>query len=478
MRNEFKVMVGTSAHWFALKSGQLKYQKRKPSNPVWRILVAQEPGGILYFRLFAQQPTAAEIESTISDALSFGTADNLHVLIPDAVERLCPGLRDRLVAAGCTVYLPNHGFAAGARVAREWEDAFKSLSWHLGLVRESMACVAEIEAACGHPRGLICVAGSEDLTSDRSRYRVFNGLANEITRRRGRDPESGFEQRMNEPSGGQLNSPTRVAPTRDALESLLEKTETSPGYGLTEWGETLRYVALALRELRQAGEGQGQSLLRELGTWALVHHFDQCLRDNPHAFSHISFELRDKNLKALLSRAVQEALKAPVDFGDFSLLGLASRIEIHYPAGCDGVSLRGIPAHHHLEKMFGERIGPRFQAAIDPGLQAPDRPVSSVFGLPNFNQWFRYRRLCSRTPLSPASCFEQVTEKCPRRDAGLLVAWVMLPHALTLLRLPGDVSQVAAMTSLVNERLSRTGHGVTCTIGVWRPVGEVLDFGG
>jgi len=42
MTEPHKVMVGPSTHYHQLKAGQIKYQKSKPANPIWRILVLDE----------------------------------------------------------------------------------------------------------------------------------------------------------------------------------------------------------------------------------------------------------------------------------------------------------------------------------------------------------------------------------------------------------------------------------------------------
>lgn len=124
----FKVLVGPSPHYYQLQSGEIRYQKKKPARPLWRILVVQEPEGLLKGRLFAEPPTAAEIEETVWEVLSSASKSATSaLLVPDTVERLSPGIRDRLDAAGVRVFLPTHGFAAGARESREWEKVLVSL---------------------------------------------------------------------------------------------------------------------------------------------------------------------------------------------------------------------------------------------------------------------------------------------------------------------------------------------------------------
>lgn len=471
-----KIMVGPSAHAHQLKSGEIKFRKNAPAQPVWRLLATQEPENLLHTRFFTQTPTMQEIKETILGLLPEADWKDQNVVIPEVVEKLCPGLRETLACRDAVILVPRHGFAAGSRSGRHWEDFINNLDWQLNLVREAMASCGEISAASGHPLGVITLA-LDRRDEDRGFNVVSKRLAEEITRQRGRDPKAGFKQRMNESPNGQVNRGNHVAPPEDVLTTVLKKTEIDVGCVLTPRGETLRHLALALCDIRQAKIENQPNLLRELGKWIVSYHFEESRLGHVNILNNIIFEFPDEALRILISKAVKEALKGSVPVGEMALHGLAAHVAVEYPPECESLTLRGLPAHNHLETLLSERFSHAGQIVIDPYLQPVRKAYLYHPVLPDFSGLFNFGLISSRTPFNPANCFETITRHRPRKEEALLIAWALLPGNVRFLRALDDPKVTDAMTALVNDRLSRTGKLIHCAIGPWRVLGEILDIG-
>lgn len=151
----------------------------------------------------------------------------------------------------------------------------------------------------------------------------------------------------------------------------------------------------------------------------------------------------------------------------------ATKVGIYYPQDCSDLSLRGIPAHHRIEKMIQQRSGGK--VAVLPELANPNPKVPEFLqSWGPFNSW----RFSSRTPFSPAQCLIPVSKAGSQKSEGLLVVLAVLPKATTAYVPMGDSELAAAMTSLINERLARNKKGVTCRIEPLRPYGNMMDIGG
>ncbi len=217
---------------------------------------------------------------------------------------------------------------------------------------------------------------------------------------------------------------------------------------------------------------QRPSLIRELGATAILHQIAGMRRGRRDFLFGLRFYLRDENLQYLVSLGMKEAFKMLIVLDEGLLQVTAAKVVIHYPQDCSDLSLRGIPAHHHIEKMIQQRSGGK--VAVFPELAEPDPKIPEFL-----KSWgpFNSPRYASRTPLSPAQCLVPVSKTGAQRSRGLLVTLAVLPKDATQYVPIGDSDLAAKMTALVNERLARNHRRVTCRIEPLRPYGDVMDIG-
>jgi hypothetical protein len=192
-----KLIVGPSSHYHQLKSGPIKYQKSKPSCPIWRILLIDEDNNMMHLRVFSSQPSGEEIHKFVVAMLSSENLLGNDIVVPKTVERLCPGLQKKLMANGADVYLPAHGFASGSLAGKEAEKFIGKLGSFLYTTGEKMASCEEITANAGNPLGFVSLGLWRDDNRD-LKFEAAYKMAEEITRLRGRDPEIGRKKWQNE----------------------------------------------------------------------------------------------------------------------------------------------------------------------------------------------------------------------------------------------------------------------------------------
>lgn len=476
MTEPLKVMVGPSAHYHQLKSGQIKYQKSKPAKPIWRILVLDEPKNKMHSRAYSSQPSAQEIEQVILGVLQDQDLPSTHIYIPATVEKLCPGLQEKLFSHGVAVYLPPHGFASGSRAGQEWEKFLSGLQWSLDMARESAASCEEIAAASGNSFGIVTSDLWRSEDKDAGGFKVARVLADKITRLRGRDAEVGRKMRANELVGAPLNQGTEALPPQDALTELLR----DPNRHLMHerWGQPIWDIVLQLKKIRDAEPEEQPPMIAELGASAVLHQIEG-LRNNREDFlSSLGFRLRDTSLRYQVSLGMKEAFKQLIILNNDLLQVSATKVTVHYPEGCTELSLRGVPTHNHLEKMVQELSGGRVTVMPDLAdiqLKTYYHPVTPAFlrtGGAFHSPYFAYR-----TPLSPAQCLISTAKAGSQRVEGLLMILAILPkHTSTYIPI-GDATLAEGMTELINERLARTGKGVTCQIGPMGTYGDLMEIG-
>ena len=465
-----KVIVGPSAHYHQLKSGLLKYQKSKPANPVWRILILDEIKNLMHCRVFANKPSAEEIERVTMGTLAkdISTCD---VVIPDTVERLCPGLQEKLLSIGFKVYIPAHGFASGARASREWEKILSSLGWSLECFREAMASCDEIANASGNELGIINVPLWLENTTEASKHDRIHELAKEITRRRGRDPEVGRQRRLNESYWAPLNKGKHVPPPEDVLTTLLSD-QAALHLHETNRGRRVWDVVQQLKKISDAELRQKLPLLQNMGASVILHQIAE-MGDQNHGFlSSLNVYLRDPALRHLVLLGVKEALKMLIVVENGLLQASAAKVTVNYPQNCTDLTLRSVPAHKKLEKMIQEISGG--QVAIIPRL------ASCHPGAPEFLQgWgpFSLPWFSGHTQFSPSQCLVPVTKTGFQRKEGALIILAILPRD-TARHVPiGDSELASQMTTMVNERLILNSKGVTCQINSMQTYGDIMDIG-
>jgi len=476
MTEPLKVMVGPSGHYHQLKSGEMKYQKSKPAKPIWRVLVLDESKNKMHSRAFSSQPSADEIERVVLGVLQNLNLPSTHIVIPATVEKLCPGLQEKLISQDVTVYLPRHGFASGSRAGQEWEKFLSTLQWSLDRARESTASCEEIAAASGNPFGVVTSDLWRSDDKDASGFRVARDFADKITRRRGRDPEAGRELRNNELSGAPLNRGDETLPPQDALTELLR----DPNHYLRHerWGQPIWNVVQQLKRIRDAELEKQPPLIAELGASAILHQIEGLRNNSDDFLPSLGFRLRDTSLRYQVSLGMKEAFKQLLLLNNDLLQISAAKVTVQYPKGCTELSLRGVPAHHHLEKMIQEISGGRVTVIPDLAdiqLKSYYHPITPRFlriGGAFHSPYFAYR-----TPLSPAQCLISTAKAGTQRVEGLLLILAILPKETSTYVPIGDATLTERMTELINERLARTGKGVTCHIGPVENYGNLMEIG-
>lgn len=175
---------------------------------------------------------------------------------------------------------------------------------------------------------------------------------------------------------------------------------------------------------------------------------------------------------------MKEAFKQLIVVDNGLLQVSAAQVTVQYPKGCTDLSLRGIPAHHLLEKMIQEVTGGR--AAIIPDLtdfqqKAHYHPVTPVFL--RSGVIFNFPFFTSRTPFSPAQCIISSEKAGGQRSEGLLIALAILPRDTKRFVPIGDATLAVQMTEVINERLARNGKGITCHIAPLETYGDLMDIG-
>lgn len=468
MRPQFKVIVGPSPHYRQLRSGEIRHQKSRPNNPIWRILIIDETRNLLHSRAYATQPAPEEIDRVVMGVLSAQDLLISGVVIPNTVEKMCLGLQQRIIDCGGKVYLPAHGFAAGSRICRESDDFFEGLDMYLREVRESTASCEELALAAGNPLGVVTTKLWEDGEAGGRRWDVAQKLAHDIARFRGRDPEVGRRMRKNESFLAPLNKGRTVPPRQDVLSTLLTSFR-HPNLGATRFGTIL----FLLQGIREAKREEKLSLFQKLGQTAILYQIDG-LRHGPQNFLlELGVHLRDEALQHLISLGMMEALKIPIVLDEGLLQVSAARVRIHYlPHDCRSSSLRGIPAHHPLEKMVQQLSGG--DVVIIPDLASestmPPEFLQSLWPLGS-------SRLRSRSQLRPKGCVIPVSQGGSQRREGLLTVIAILPKDTTTCFPIGDRALASRMTAVVNERLERNSVGVLCEIEPLQPYGNMMDIG-
>lgn len=461
-----KLIVSPSPHYHQLKSGQIKYQKSKPANPIWRIVIIDERTNTMHMRFFARQPSSEDIDRIVMGQLS---AQNLlcdDIMIPMTVERLSPGLQEKLVTHGATVYLPAHGFASGSLVGKESDMFLSCLEMCLNGIRETMASCEEI-ATVGNALGIVTTALWHDGDKEGRKFTIVREMAQEIARLRGRDPEIGRKLRDNESARGPLNKGKHVPPPEDVLATLL----SNPSQFLHEPG--IWDVVSQLKMIGDAEPGRELPLLQQLGASTIVHQIASMRRGYYWDFlSNLGFHLRDKSLRYLVSLGMKEAFKMLIVLDEGLLQASAARVTVHYPQDCVDLSLRGIPAHHHIEKMVQQLSGGRVAILPDLAASNPGTPEFLRGGGPLCSRLF-----LSRTPLNPVQCLVPVTKTGSRNSEGLLIVLAILPEDTRNYVPYGDHELATKMTVLINERLARNGKGVTCCIGPLQRYGDLMEIG-
>ena len=344
------------------------------------------------------------------------------------------------------------------------------------MVRESAASCEEIAAASGNALGIVTTELRFSDDKEASGFRVGRDLAEKITRLRGRDPEVGRKMRDNELPGAPRNKGAEAAPPQDALTELL----CDPNRHLSHerWAQPIWEIVRQLKTIRDAEPESRAGLLADLGASAIVHQIEGLRHNCDDFLSSLGFRLRDTALRYQVSLGMKEAFKQLIRLDNDLLQVSAAKVTVHYPNGCSELSLRGVPAHNHLEKMVQELSGGRVTVIphlADIQLKTYYHPVTPAFlrtGGAFHSPYFAYS-----TPLSPAQCLISTAKAGSQRMEGLLMILAILPKETATYVPIGDAALAERMTEVINERLARTGKGVTCHVGPVETYGHLMEIG-
>lgn len=467
MSEPIKLIVAPSPHYHQLTSGQIKYQKSKPGKPIWRIVIIDERCNRMHMRFFDRKPSVGEIGDVIFGQLSAQMLLSSDIVIPTTVEKLTPGLREKLATHGAMIYLPIHGFASGSLAGKESDKFLSYLEMSLNMVRERMASCEEIAAATENALGFVTTALSRDEDKECSKFTVADKMAYEITRLRGRDPKIGRKMRDNESLWGPLNEGKHAAPLEDVLSTLLSK----PNRLMQEPG--LWDIVSQLKLIKDAEPGRKLPLIQKLGVSAVLHQIASIRSGRHWSFlSNLHIYLRDRSLRYLVSFGIKEAFKMLIVLDEGLLQVSAANVIVHYPKDCGDLSLRSIPAHYHIQRMVQKLSGGKI--AVLPNLAAfnPETPEFLQGWGPFSSQWFS-----DRTQINPAKCLIPVSKAGSQKKEGLLIVLAILPQNTRTYVPIGDRELATEMTVFINERLTRNGKGVTCQIGPLLPYGDFMEIG-
>jgi hypothetical protein len=264
-----------------------------------------------------------------------------------------------------------------------------------------------------------------------------------------------------------LNKGKHIPPREDNLSTLLNNLDHP---FLQNSG--LRDVILQLKKIEDTEEEQKLPLIRELGATVILYQIAGIRRGRRDFLFDLNFYLRDRTLQYLVSLGIKEAFKMLIVLDEGLLQVSAAEVRIRYPQDCSDLSLRGIPAHHHIEKMIQQLSGGKVTVLPDLANPNPKIPELLQSWGPFNSPWFS-----SRTPLSPAQCLIPVSKAGSQKTQGLLVVMAILPKNTTTYLPIGNSELAAGMNTLVNERLARNHKGVTCRIEPLRPYGDMMDIG-
>ena len=189
--------------------------------------------------------------------------------------------------------------------------------------------------------------------------KVAHKIAEAITRLRGRDPEVGRKTREGESIWAPVNKGKHVPPREDVLSTLL-----SDRYQPLLREPGLKDVVLQLKRIKEAEQEHKLPLIRELGATAIFHQISAIRRGHYRFLSDLGFHPPDNALQYVLSLGVKEALKMLIVLEEGLLQVSAFRVSIKYPQDCLDLSLRGVPAHHHIERMVQQLSGGKVAASV------------------------------------------------------------------------------------------------------------------
>jgi hypothetical protein len=452
--------------------GEIVGRRRRPRHPLWQLALSDERSGLCMARFYPEQPDACTILHLVPPLLVLNGALPSQVLLPVSTRMAYPELAHVLSESGIRIDTPPR--RGQVRPGNLLTDFLHYLHSDLETCRESMASCEEIRLAAEHPGGVIVLPLHRRGLCDLRALHIARHLAETITRHRGRDPRVGAGLRKQETRSAPLNKGGSVPPLQDALTALL--TTDRERIALQGLEEAARH----LRTIRNAEPVDRPFLLTVLGGILVHRALDRWISGHDTTLS--SFDFPDPTLQRWIAEGVQAVMRRKIAMPAFQFhpagifQAAAARVVPHYPPGTPPPFLHAVPGHHHLDALLLQRMkaGPRGRVATLPDLR-PRPTLSHVFDgyRSPLHAWLRP----FRTPFNPKQCLrESPNGRDAAGDHPYLVAIARFepdgPASLPF----EDAELAAQMTAFVNERLGRTGSGVTCTVEPFVPYGDVMQI--
>ncbi|SHL49660.1 hypothetical protein SAMN02745216_05268 [Desulfatibacillum alkenivorans DSM 16219] len=222
--------------------------------------------------------------------------------------------------------------------------------------------------------------------------------------------------------------------------------------------------------IRDSQPNKKRPLIQTLGNYAIAYQIDRDIKGDRYGLSFLTEILRDDSLKFTVWLGVKESLKQIVVTSLYDIQILGAPVRVLYKEN-NGQSLRGIPAHHLVERVIEDYCDGRI--AVFPVLEAAVPQSTELYmALKPFSSI----SFSARTPFSPAQSVIR-SEDGSRKNRGLLMVSASLARG-SYTGIPIDDRDLAIrITTLVNERLARNGMGITCEVGRFTMFGSLMDIG-
>jgi hypothetical protein len=460
-----RLVINPTGHW-TQRGGELVLPDRRPRHPVWYVALADERTGLFLFRLTDSQPEPAGVASLVMRLLVHnGTLPN-RVYMAHSLRGPYSDVFRALTDHHIQVLSPPRS-GQGA-VGHRIQTFLSHLRFWLERCRESMASCQEIGDAVGHPAA-VCVPLHETGPNDVRHVRIAHHLAEEITRRRGRDPEAGRSLREQETRSAPLNKGGRVPPPEDVLMTLLHEEYEYESLVLNR----LDKIAHLLLRIRQTPAGERAPLLLTLGA-LMIRRTLELWAEGQYHLSVYPHTFPDPTLQSWITEGVREVMKRSLLVEAQQVQAMAARAVPTVAERSGHLVLRAVPGHHLLEERIKTACGTSVVVRVLPELRP--RPSFSHL-LECYWSPLRALRYPNHTPFTPSRCIRPPSTN-PNWPTGDLYLTVLGQFPVgTVARLPvGDVQLAHDLTAHVNARLARNPTGFACTIEPFASYGDLMEI--
>jgi hypothetical protein len=460
-----RLVINPAGHW-TQKGGELVHPGRRPRHPVWYVALADERTGLLLFQLTENQPEPAGVASLVMRLLvQNGTLPN-RVFVANSLRGRYAEVFRALADHHIQVLSPPKS-GQGA-IGHRIQTCLEHLRFWLERCRESMASCQEIGDAVRHP-AVVRLPLHETGLNDVRHVRIAHQFAEEITRRRGRDPEGGRRLREQETRSAPLNKGARVPPPEDVLTTLLHEEYEYESLVLNR----LDQIALQLLRIRQTPAGERAPQLLTLGA-LMIRRTLELWAEGQYHLSVYPHTFPDPTLQSWIAEGVREVMKRSLLVEAQQVQAMAARVVPTVAERSGHLVLRAVPGHHLLEERIKTACGASVVVRVLPELRP--RPSFSHL-LECYWSPLRALRYPNHTPFTPSRCIRPPSTNTiwPTGDLYLTVLG-QFPVG-TVARLPmGDVHLAHDLTAQVNARLARNPAGFACTIEPFSSYGDLMEI--